>query len=163
LDLLRQATEAAGKTLAPRLTVYPEFVREPEPWLDPAVRFAVLCASDSEGLARDDSWAAGGDDAPPSLLPALAPPARAGSPGGEGGERRGADDPRARIHGTRGHRGGAPARDAAARLPRARERSRTLVAAGHRGRNPRRRGARGDLSRQGRYGRMAAGASPRAL
>src|SRR5947209_13408436 len=69
LDVLRDATEAAGKTLAPRLTAYPEYVRDPERWLDPALRFAVLCASDSEGLARDDTWAAGGDVAPPSLLP----------------------------------------------------------------------------------------------
>ncbi|MEX1007536.1 MAG: 5-amino-6-(D-ribitylamino)uracil--L-tyrosine 4-hydroxyphenyl transferase CofH [Acidimicrobiia bacterium] len=83
LDALRDATEAAGKTLAPRLTVYSEYVRDAERWLDPGVRFAVLCASDSEGLARDDSWAAGGDMAPPSLIPALAPPARAGTPVGE--------------------------------------------------------------------------------
>jgi FO synthase len=80
LDALRDATEAAGKTLAPRLTVYPEYVRGPDQWLDPAVRFAVLCASDSEGLARDDDWAAGGDAAPPELVPAdpashVAPPA----------------------------------------------------------------------------------------
>ena len=83
LDALRAATEAAGKTLAPRLTVYPEFVRDPDRWLDPGLRFAVLCASDSEGLARDDDWAAGGDVSPPSLLPFIAPPARAGTPVGE--------------------------------------------------------------------------------
>ena len=35
------------------------------------MRFAVLCASDSEGLARDDDWAAGGD-----VSPAVAPPVR---------------------------------------------------------------------------------------
>jgi FO synthase len=87
LDALRAATEAAGKTLAPRLTVYPEYARDAERWLDPAVRFAVVCASDSEGLARDDAWAAGGDDAPPALLegdvPPLPTPARARSPVGE--------------------------------------------------------------------------------
>ena len=53
LDVLRAATEAAGHTLAPRLTVYPEFALDPERWLDPALRFAVLDASDAEGLARD--------------------------------------------------------------------------------------------------------------
>ena len=42
LDLLRAATEAAGKTLAPRLTVYPEYVRDAERWLHPDVRFPVL-------------------------------------------------------------------------------------------------------------------------
>jgi FO synthase len=88
LDSLRDATEAAGKTLAPRLTVYPEYVRDPGRWLDPAVQFAVLCASDSEGLARDDDWAAGGDLPPPELVPSgtplhLAPPARAGTAAGE--------------------------------------------------------------------------------
>ena len=62
LDVLRAATEAAGKTLAPRLTVYPEYVRDGDRWLHDDVRFAVRCASDLEGLARDDAWAAGGDD-----------------------------------------------------------------------------------------------------
>ena len=84
LDALRDATEAAGKTLAPRLTVYPEYVRDPEQLARSRdVRFAVLCASDSEGLARDDDWAAGGDVAPPSLLPLVPTPARAGTPVGE--------------------------------------------------------------------------------
>jgi FO synthase len=82
LELLRGATEAAGKTLAPRLTVYPEYVRDPEQWLDPAVRFAVLCANDLEGLARDDDWASGGDVAPRTLFPPSTP-ARAGGPVGE--------------------------------------------------------------------------------
>ena len=84
LDRLRDATEAAGKVLAPRLTVYPEYVADPDRWLAPEVRFAVTCASDSEGLARDDLWAAGGDTDPPRLLPAPPPaPARAGSTVGE--------------------------------------------------------------------------------
>jgi FO synthase len=83
LDALREATESMGKTLAPRLTVYPDYVRDPARWLDPATRFATLCASDSEGLARDDTWAAGGDVSPPSLLPFIPTPARAGTPVGE--------------------------------------------------------------------------------
>ncbi|MEX2100246.1 MAG: 5-amino-6-(D-ribitylamino)uracil--L-tyrosine 4-hydroxyphenyl transferase CofH [Acidimicrobiia bacterium] len=73
LDALRAATEASGKTLAPRLTVYPEFVCDPERWLHPDVRFAVQCASDSEGLARDDAWYAGGESMPPLLVPATLP------------------------------------------------------------------------------------------
>ena len=42
LDALRDATEHAGKVLAPRLTVYPEFVADGERWLAPrrAVRGA---------------------------------------------------------------------------------------------------------------------------
>jgi FO synthase len=83
LDRLRAATEAEGYVLAPRLTVYPEFVRRPDEWLDPAVRTAVLVASDMEALARDTAWSPGRDDiAPPALLPAPVP-ARAGSRVGE--------------------------------------------------------------------------------
>ncbi len=69
LERLRAATEAAGKTLAPRLTVYPEYARDAGTWLDDAVRPAVLRASDAEGLARDDQWASGGDVAPPTCWP----------------------------------------------------------------------------------------------
>jgi FO synthase len=57
LDRLREVTEAAGRVLAPRLTVYPEFVLDPDRWLDEGVRFAVLDRSDAEGLGRDDPGA----------------------------------------------------------------------------------------------------------
>jgi len=86
LDELRTATAAAGKVLAPRLTVYPEYVDDASTWLHPDVRAAVLAASDGEGLARDGAeagtWHAGGDHEPPTLLPWVAP-ARAGGPVGE--------------------------------------------------------------------------------
>ncbi len=78
LERLRAITETAGKFLAPRLTVYPEYVLDPQRWLHEDVRAAVIRASDSEGLARDDRWAAGGDREPPVLLPPLVP-TRAGS------------------------------------------------------------------------------------
>ncbi len=68
LDVLREATEAAGHTLAPRLTVYPSFALEPARWLDEGMRFPVLDASDAEGLARDAAWCSGGEEAPPALL-----------------------------------------------------------------------------------------------
>ena len=103
LDELRTATEAAGHTLAPRLTIYPEYALDPQRWIDEAVRFRVLDRSDAEGLGRDDpgavlaeraqqainigdgaevilsgrrstAWYSGTDVAPPVLLPA---PARA--------------------------------------------------------------------------------------
>jgi FO synthase len=57
LDRLREETEAKGFVLAPRLTAYPEFVRDPDRWLDPGLRFAVTDRSDAEGLARDDPGA----------------------------------------------------------------------------------------------------------
>ncbi len=75
LDRLRAATEAEGFVLAPRLTVYPEYVQRADEWLHPDVRTAVLVASDMEGLARDTAWSPGRDDiTPPVLLPS---PARA--------------------------------------------------------------------------------------
>ncbi|MEY4338987.1 MAG: synthase, partial [Actinomycetota bacterium] len=57
LERLREVTEAKGFALAPRLTVYPEFVREPERWLQPTLRFPVMDRSDAEGLGRDDPGA----------------------------------------------------------------------------------------------------------
>ncbi len=68
LEILRAATEAAGHTLAPRLTIYPEFATQPERWLSEPMRFPVLDASDAEGLARDHPWCSGGDLLPPTLL-----------------------------------------------------------------------------------------------
>ncbi len=101
LDVLRAATEAAGHTLAPRLTVYPSFVEGAERWLDPAMRFAVLDASDAEGLARDAVWCSGGPDAPPDLLPhAPVVTAVEGSPVPQGrpeAPRAGADGPVAEV------------------------------------------------------------------
>ncbi|MGH3870965.1 MAG: 5-amino-6-(D-ribitylamino)uracil--L-tyrosine 4-hydroxyphenyl transferase CofH [Pseudonocardiaceae bacterium] len=109
LDELRMATEAAGHTLAPRLTVYPRYVLDPQRWLSVGMRFAVLDRCDAEGLGRDDpgavfaeraqgavnvgdgaevtlagrrstAWYSGTDVAPPELLPA---PARAAGAVGE--------------------------------------------------------------------------------
>ena len=57
LDRLREVTEAKDFVLAPRLTIYPEFVREPGRWLDSALHFAVMDRSDAEGLGRDDPGA----------------------------------------------------------------------------------------------------------
>ncbi|MEO0494431.1 MAG: 5-amino-6-(D-ribitylamino)uracil--L-tyrosine 4-hydroxyphenyl transferase CofH [Actinomycetota bacterium] len=55
LDRLRAVTEAAGHTLAPRLTIHPAFARDPERWLDPGLHFPVADRSDSDGYARDDA------------------------------------------------------------------------------------------------------------
>ncbi|MBV9313873.1 MAG: bifunctional FO biosynthesis protein CofGH [Pseudonocardia sp.] len=102
VDLLRAACEERGLTLAPRLTVYPEFALSPQQWLDPTVRFAVLDRSDAESLGRDDPgevwperhaeavnvgtgaevvqigrrstcWYSGADASPPVLIPGPEP------------------------------------------------------------------------------------------
>lgn len=98
LDRLREVTEAKGHTLAPRLTIYPEFVRDRVRWLDPSLHFPVMDRADAEWLGRDDpgqiwpekttaadtvadgaefvlvghrstTWYSGSESAPPSLVP----------------------------------------------------------------------------------------------
>ncbi|MEO5974251.1 MAG: bifunctional FO biosynthesis protein CofGH [Ilumatobacteraceae bacterium] len=54
LESLRLVTENRAKVLAPRLTIYPEFVNAPNTWLDKSLHFAVMDRADSEGLGRDD-------------------------------------------------------------------------------------------------------------
>ena len=54
LERLREVTEAAGHTLAPRLTAHPRYVRDPNKWFDPNLHFAVMDRSDSDGYGRDD-------------------------------------------------------------------------------------------------------------
>ncbi|MFA7323961.1 MAG: 5-amino-6-(D-ribitylamino)uracil--L-tyrosine 4-hydroxyphenyl transferase CofH [Candidatus Nanopelagicales bacterium] len=54
---LRAMVESKGRSLVPRLTIHPEFARNPQRWLDPRLQFAVLDRSDAESLARDDAGA----------------------------------------------------------------------------------------------------------
>jgi FO synthase len=79
-ERLAALTEDAGFTLAPRLTIYPEFALEPERWLDDGLRFAVLDRSDAEGLCREPGvgWYSGAEESPPTLIPVPAGRARAG-------------------------------------------------------------------------------------
>ncbi len=77
IERLATATEERGRALAPRLTIYPAFVADPERWLDAALRFPVMDRSDAEGLGRDHPWSSGGDVDPPRLLPS--PPAATGA------------------------------------------------------------------------------------
>jgi FO synthase len=57
LERLREVTSQRGYELAPRLTIYPDYVREPARWVDPALQFAVMDRADAEGLGRDDPGA----------------------------------------------------------------------------------------------------------
>jgi len=68
VDELRSRTESAGFSLAPRMTLYPEFALDPERWLAPELRTPVLIMSDAEGLCRDSAWVSGGEQTPPALL-----------------------------------------------------------------------------------------------
>ncbi len=54
LERLREVTESAGHTLAPRLTAHPRYVRDPNAWFDRTLHFAVMDRSDSDGFGRDD-------------------------------------------------------------------------------------------------------------
>ncbi len=56
IEELAARTAQAGFTLRERLTVYPEFVRRGEPWLDPRLLPHVTALADPEtGLAREDA------------------------------------------------------------------------------------------------------------
>ena len=57
IDRLTRVSENLGYSIAPRLTIYPEFASDGEKWLDASLRFPVLDRSDSEFLARDDPGA----------------------------------------------------------------------------------------------------------
>jgi FO synthase len=59
LDSLAAETRAAGKLLQERLTVYPQFVHQPDRWLDKSIEPYVLKLSDGAGLAREDDWLTG--------------------------------------------------------------------------------------------------------
>ncbi|MEE4660034.1 MAG: 5-amino-6-(D-ribitylamino)uracil--L-tyrosine 4-hydroxyphenyl transferase CofH [Halieaceae bacterium] len=66
LEELARETAAAGKYLEQRLTIYPAYLREPQRWLDEALREPVLKLVDAEGFGRRDDWSPGADIAPPT-------------------------------------------------------------------------------------------------
>ena len=70
LDHLAEQTARADKILTQRLTIYPRYALDTELWLDAGLIASVLKHSDSEGLARDDSWSSGADMPPPYRLTA---------------------------------------------------------------------------------------------
>ncbi len=73
LDRLATETEAAGKVLVERLTVYPQYVQEADTWVDETLRAPLIRVSDAEGLARADTWSPGDSDLylPEHLLQAI--------------------------------------------------------------------------------------------
>ncbi len=77
IEALAQATARTGKTLVPRLTIYPRYARDAHIWTAPAMHRLILRASDAEGLAREDGWRPGADVPPPPGRTA-GPPSRPG-------------------------------------------------------------------------------------
>ncbi len=59
IDELSERTSAAGFRLAERLTIYPEYVRAGEPWMDPRIMAHVHALADADGLGRPDVIAEG--------------------------------------------------------------------------------------------------------
>ncbi|SEI53899.1 5-amino-6-(D-ribitylamino)uracil--L-tyrosine 4-hydroxyphenyl transferase CofH [Pseudomonas sp. NFACC07-1] len=71
LDKLARETNAAGKHLQERLTIYPRYAVANARWVDPGLRSAVLQGMDTEGYPRTDSWIAGDVLPPPAADLAL--------------------------------------------------------------------------------------------
>src|SRR5499427_6227672 len=65
LDRLAERTASAGKLLVERLAIYPAYACDVDRWVDPALRPAVLRATDAQGLARTDDWVPGAGISPP--------------------------------------------------------------------------------------------------
>jgi FO synthase len=73
VERLREATEARGLALAPRLPVYPEYVADLDRWCAPGVATAVLRRADATGLGREDRWTAGSPGHVPGTGPGTGP------------------------------------------------------------------------------------------
>lgn len=67
LLLLARETEIAGKTLVPRLPLYPQMAQDPETWLDTGLQQSVRGRVDATGFPRADNWSPGSGVHPPAL------------------------------------------------------------------------------------------------
>ena len=67
VETLRESSGAGGKTLIPRLGIYPRYAIDPERWLSESLRSAVLRHRDTQGFAREDQWLAGITPLPPNV------------------------------------------------------------------------------------------------
>ena len=66
LEKLREETQAAGKHLKERLTIYPEFVSDLSTWAHTNLHAKLLRSIDAHGFAREDDWSPGDPEAVPS-------------------------------------------------------------------------------------------------
>ncbi len=69
LDRLRAATETRGYTLRARLTVYPSYALQPDPWLHGRMRGPVEALAGPDGLARAGVRAEGAAWQDPDVVP----------------------------------------------------------------------------------------------
>ena len=67
LDKLSRDTESGGKTLAERLTIYPEYINSAG-WTDPKFKTPILKMVDAEYLPKMDTWRAGEVNEPPMVV-----------------------------------------------------------------------------------------------
>ena len=59
IERLERVSAENGKTLAPRLAIYPAYIRDLETWVDPQLHASVLRHTDASGLARQGDWSPG--------------------------------------------------------------------------------------------------------
>ena len=59
LQVLGEICANAGKNLAPRMPIYPEYVADIERWVAPELHRYVRRHADTSGLGRDDTWVTG--------------------------------------------------------------------------------------------------------
>jgi FO synthase len=69
LERLRTETEARGYTLRPRLTVYPSYVLQPDPWLHGRMRAPVQALAGEDGFPREHARASGIAWQDPDVIP----------------------------------------------------------------------------------------------
>ena len=67
LENLARETEAAGKFLEQRLTIYPKYIKKYSKWVDDKVAPTVFNLSDASGFAKRDPWIPGERSPIPSL------------------------------------------------------------------------------------------------
>lgn len=69
LNVLERLTTQAGRVLRQRLAIGPSHARDPDRWLDPAIRDKVRRAVDARGLPVTDGWRPGAASLMPIDLP----------------------------------------------------------------------------------------------
>jgi FO synthase len=67
LEILEDATVAAGRMLVPRLAIGPRHAQQAARWTDPCITPLVLRAVDGRGLPKQELWSAGRGDGVPEL------------------------------------------------------------------------------------------------